>query len=87
LQHHVAEPDLDAWESIDWAALSLGQDALTDEFAVASGNEFETTGFSTLGASSENQYDFGSGYGFVCMYPALFAYQFVLMELTFSVCM
>ncbi|KAL6702949.1 hypothetical protein ACN47E_000791 [Coniothyrium glycines] len=26
LQHHVAEPDLAAWESIDWAALSLGLD-------------------------------------------------------------
>ncbi|KAL6159907.1 hypothetical protein ACJQWK_05765 [Exserohilum turcicum] len=61
LQHHVAEPDLDAWESIDWAALSLGHDRADNE-------QIKTLGTghgATTGTPSET-YNFGSGYGFAC---------------------
>jgi hypothetical protein len=75
LQHHVAEPDFDAWENIDWEALSLGHDTLNDvECAGTGGNGNGATASSATGMSGETPYEFGYGYGFVCMHPTLFVY-------------
>jgi hypothetical protein len=61
LQHHVAEPDLDAWESIDWAALSLGHNRLGEEQTNAFGAGDETT------TEAPNEaFNFGTGHGFAC---------------------
>ncbi|RYN33888.1 hypothetical protein AA0112_g5562 [Alternaria arborescens] len=64
LQQHVAEPDLNAWESIDWAALSLGLDHPNEgneDNPEDRGATAETCG---TGATDESLYTFGSGYAF-----------------------
>jgi hypothetical protein len=70
LQHHVAEPDFVEWENIDWAALSLGPDPISDVHTPGSGsnNGGSYLNFSAgpLGGADDHMYDCGSGYGFVC---------------------
>lgn len=62
LQHHVAEPDLVEWESIDWAALSLGFD-LPDEHAVIGGDAgvFDHT---PSEANVDRLHDLNTGYAY-----------------------
>ncbi|KAG9188745.1 hypothetical protein G6011_07450 [Alternaria panax] len=68
LQQHVAEPDLNAWESIDWPTLNLGFDHPNkgqikdpdDRSTIAEG--------CGSGAPDESLYTFGSGYAFTCTY-------------------
>ncbi|KAF1840381.1 uncharacterized protein K460DRAFT_296932 [Cucurbitaria berberidis CBS 394.84] len=66
LQHSVAEPDFVEWESIDWAALSLGSDTLNESESPAIGNIGNGAWGSATGWPDEALYDLGSGYGFVC---------------------
>ncbi|RAR04167.1 hypothetical protein DDE83_007949 [Stemphylium lycopersici] len=65
LQHHVAEPDFNAWESIDWAAQNLGHDQPNGSRvdAVEPGDETRP------GAPNKALYNFGSGYGFAWPAP------------------
>lgn len=65
LQHHVAEPDFNAWESIDWAAHNLGHDQ-PDE---ARADTVEPGDEARPGTPNEALYNFGSGYGFACTSP------------------
>jgi len=68
LQHHVAEPDLNAWESIDWAALNLGLDDPNQGHANNPDNGGASADPQGSGGPDESSYAFGSGYGFTCMY-------------------
>ncbi|KAI4946845.1 hypothetical protein J4E91_007017 [Alternaria rosae] len=68
LQHHVAEPDLNAWESIDWAALSLGLDDMNQGHANNLGDGGKTSDPYDSGVPDDQSCTFGSGYGFTCMY-------------------
>lgn len=65
LQHHVAEPDFAEWESIDWAALSLGPHPPNDGFSPSGESGLGGVGLSATGGPDEDLYGFGSGYGFV----------------------
>jgi len=64
LQHHVAEPDLNAWESIDWAALNLGLDDANQGHANNPGNGGASAEPQGSGVPDDPSYAFGSGYGF-----------------------
>jgi hypothetical protein len=59
---------LNAWENIDWAALSLGLDH-TNEGHTDSGDERGTTAEACGSAAPDDPlYTFGSGYAFACTY-------------------
>ncbi|KAF2831110.1 hypothetical protein CC86DRAFT_134980 [Ophiobolus disseminans] len=72
LQHHVAEPDFVEWESIDWAALSLGPDTPNGVYTpgASSNNGSIGAGLPTnldspgLGRPDEYLHEYGTGYGF-----------------------
>ena len=74
LQHHVSQPEFDAWENTDWAALSEGhaeyrnaeyRNAAAAVAAVAAG-PVEVLGMEGDGAASETMYNARGGYGFAC---------------------
>lgn len=61
LQHHVAEPDLVEWESIDWAALSLGFD-VPDETDTSIGGDGGLFLPSLVGVNTDMLHDLNTGY-------------------------
>ncbi|KAK1917038.1 hypothetical protein P3342_001620 [Pyrenophora teres f. teres] len=72
LQHHVAQPEFDAWESIDWAALSEGHAEYHNVAAAASAttaDPVECFGIEGKGdaAAAETAHNVRGGYGFACM--------------------
>ncbi|KAL7771373.1 hypothetical protein CFE70_001316 [Pyrenophora teres f. teres 0-1] len=69
LQHHVAQPEFDAWESIDWAALSEGHAEYHNVAAAASATTADPVeGFGIEGkgdaAAAETAHNVRGGYGF-----------------------
>lgn len=70
LQHYVAKPEFDAWESVEWAALSEGHAEYRNAAAAAAAaaavaGPVEILGEGTYGAGETLQNTRG-GYGFAC---------------------
>jgi hypothetical protein len=68
LQHRVAEPDFNAWESIDWADLNLGLDYPSEGIIDNPDDRGATAETCGSRVSDEPLYTFGSGYAFTCTY-------------------
>jgi len=64
LQHHVSQPEFDAWESTDWAALSEGHAGYRNAAAAVAAGPIEVVGMEGDGAASETVYNARGGYGF-----------------------
>jgi len=66
LQHHVAQPEFDAWESINWAALSGGHAEYRNAAAAVAAGPIEVLATEGDGEASETTYNARGGYGFAC---------------------
>ncbi|KAF2847836.1 hypothetical protein T440DRAFT_402675 [Plenodomus tracheiphilus IPT5] len=67
LQHHVASPDLVEWESIGWAALSLGFDE-TEVTDTTTGEKGELCNPSLTDVNINRSDDVRTGYAYGCSY-------------------